>query len=172
MKLIFFLLSISAFTPGIAQQARVYYPDGNPYKGSSHTLEEINHDFDMQNRVYHFTPFAGKGDDITTVGFLLFTDSALWVQTHKKAMIDSAIAAFEINKFYSSHEFRIELDAFIAKGALDETFILNTLGEPDKKRTIRTKEGFFDRWFYSQLGVDLILEEQIVTHYIPSEKTP
>lgn len=172
MKMIFIILFLSVFVQIQAQQAHVYYPGGKQYQGSSHILEGINKEFDEKERVYHFTPFAGLGDEITTVGFLLFTDSALWIQTSRKFIIDSAIAAFDLHKFYKSAEFRIELDAFIAKGALDESFILNTLGEPVKKRTIRTKEGFFDRWFYPQLGVDLILEEKIVTHYIPSEKTP
>lgn len=169
MRLLFILSLIGCTLTSLAQQAHVYYPNGELYESSHHLLEQINKEFDVHNRVYHFTPFAGRGDDLTTVGFLLFTDSALWVQTSRKAMIDSAVAAFDLNRFYQSNEFRIELDAFIAKGVLDDVFITNTIGAPEKKRTIKTKDGEFERWYFPRLGVDLILEENIVTHRIPSE---
>ncbi|MEP2771940.1 MAG: hypothetical protein ABJH05_07310 [Fulvivirga sp.] len=153
----------------MAQKAHVYYPSGDLYQGNSHILEQINKEFDTHERVYHFTPFAGRGDDLTTVGFLLFTDSALWIQTSRKAVIDSAVAAFDLDKFYQSNEFRIELDAFIAKGVLDRRFVESTLGSPVKQRVIKTKDDEFDRWFYPHLGIDLILEKDVVTHYIPVE---
>ncbi len=170
MRLLVILTLLGAPMTSFAQQAHVYYPNGELYESSHHLLEQINKEFDIHQRVYHFTPFAGQGDDLTTVGFLLFTDSALWVQTSRKTIIDSAVAAFDLGRFYQSNEFRIELDAFIAKGVLNDVFIMNTIGAPEKKRTIKTKEGEFERWYFPRLGVDLILEESIVTHHIPSEK--
>ena len=162
-----FLIFNGAFC--FSQHVHVYYPDGKLYTGKTHILEEINKEFDAQERVYHFSPFAGKGDDITTVGFLLFTDSALWVQTNNKSVIDSAIASFDLEKFFNSNEFKIELDAFIAKQALEESFIQEALGQPEKKRAVKTKDGYFQRWYYPTYGIDLIIENNIVTHYLPHQ---
>lgn len=157
------LLAITSFA-----QPGIYYADGSTYKGNHHTLEGITHDLDSHGRVYHFSPFVANGDDVTTVGFLLFTDSALWVFTDNPEVIDSAINRFDLQKFYNSVEFRIELEAFIAEGHLTEQFILSTLGEPEKKRKFVSKEGVFYRWYYPTTGYDLIFQEGRVSHYLKS----
>jgi len=151
---------------GVAQNSNIYTPDGQQYDGDKHTLEHISIEMEPEGRVYHYSPFIAAGDDITTIGFMLFTDSALWVMTHKPHLIDSAISLFDKRQFFESPEFSIALNAFINKGVLTKEFIRQTLGEPTHKRNFITKTGNFDRWAYPQYNLDLILEQGVVTHYI------
>jgi len=166
MKRIVFCLLFFITLSSFGQKQFVYFPDGTAYKGSDNTLEAISNELESQNRVYHYKPFVAYGDEFTTVGFVLFTDSALWVMTKSPSQIDSAIRSFNKKKFFASQEFIIELEAFIAKGALDKSFVLATLGEPTRKRTFQSKQGMFDRWEYHPHAIDLILEGDLVTHYI------
>jgi len=165
MRLLFFIILLPSIA--LSQKAHLYYPDGEQYKGSHHSLEQISHDLEEKARVYHYSPFVASGDDITTVGFLLFTDSAMWVLTQNPTVIDSAINHFDLEKFFNSTEFQIELDAFIANESLTDSFILKTLGEPDSKRNFISKDGKFNRWEYKRLGLYLIFEDGIVTHKMP-----
>jgi len=165
---LFIITCLIPFT-GYAQQAHLYYPNGERYKGDHHSIEQISHDFEDKARVYHYSPFVAGGDEVTTVGFLLFTDSAMWVLTRNPAHIDSAINHFDLDKFYDSREFQIELDAFIANESLNEEFIIKTLGEPASKREFVGREGKFDRWEYKKLSLYLILEDGVVTHKMPIE---
>ena len=168
MKAIVTIVCLCTFTTVWGQNdPHVYFPDGTKYSGSHHALEQINEDLEEKGRVYHYTPFVNQGDEITTVGFVLFTDSALWVLTHNPALIDSAINHFDVEEFYNSPEFKIELDAFIGNGTLPDDFIMKTWGEPLKKRTFITKEGELHRWYYNNHGVDLIFKDGVVVHHLP-----
>lgn len=162
---IFFLLTVACV---YGQKTNIYLPNGEKYATDHRTLEQINKSFESRGRVHQFSPFAEQGDFKTTVGYHLFTDSALYVITENPSKIDEALKLFDLNAYTNTHNFKIELESFIEQKVLDRDYIQLTLGTPDHKSFYTTKLGQLERWRYSHLGIDLIVENDVVTHFMDS----
>ncbi|MEJ6748665.1 MAG: hypothetical protein QNK60_01900 [Flavobacteriales bacterium] len=96
----------------------------------------------------------------------MFTKHPIYVATTDVTKIQLAIASFNLEKFFDSYDFEMELETNITEGTLTDLFIIETLGHPDNKSKYYDKEVEFKNWTYSDLGVTLQFINGIVTSYI------
>ena len=146
-----------------------FYPDGKPYKGESNTIGQLKAEFEDQGRVYLFAPYTDQDDYLTSIAFKLFTDEPLWVLIEDSTQIPQAIKCFNLNEFFQSWKFDYELIHYIKEGTLSDIFIIQTLGQPDRKTKSFDENIQVDSWFYMDLGVTLKFRNGIVTGFIKIE---
>jgi len=103
------------------------------YQGNARSIGEIDKEVESNGRVYTFTPFMKEGDNLTTIGYKLFTDKPLWILTRRPERIDEALTKFSLSEFLTSYQFEITLGRHIKSKNLDDAFILETLGQPTKR---------------------------------------
>ena len=161
-KLLLILLCLPMIGFGQDKQI-IYYPDGKAYKGTGKTFNQLNSEFAESGPIYNYTPNI---EGFYTVGFKLFTKQPIYVATTDVTKIQSAIAGFNLERFFNSYDFEMELETHIDEGALTDLFIIETLGQPDNKSKYYDKEIEFKDWTYSDLGVTLQFINGIVTSYI------
>ncbi|MEO7990145.1 MAG: hypothetical protein ABI663_11420 [Chryseolinea sp.] len=145
-----------------------YYPDGKKYNGKAANMEQISKELEPQGRVLIVAPFTDDGDYLTTIGYKLFTNKPLWVLTQTPEKIKEAIEVFSIEEFFESYKFELELEKGIKARTLTDAFILETLGQPNKRTKYFDNSIEFQNWTYDIHNLELTLKKGIVTAYIRS----
>lgn len=163
------LLNVSAFYGRL--NSLMYYANGKKYTGAAKNIGELNKEFDKYDRIYVYNP-EGKEfiDNLTRVGFKLFTDNPFWVITKDSTNIQKAINSFDLKEYFnSSWRFQFDLENHIKEGTLTDLFILETLGAPNDKSKYFDGIITIENWQYSRFGVTLTLKNGIVVSYIKIE---
>ena len=158
ITLILITLSIEIYS----QELQFYYPDGKKYTGKAKSIGELNNELEERGRIYYHL-FESNGD-FTSVGFKLFTNKPIWVQTKDSTKIDSAILSFDLNKFFT-YDFERELESNVKEKTLTKDFILETLGQPDRKIKIGENISNIENWTYTALGVRLKFDSESLVSY-------
>src|ERR1700756_4849228 len=149
IRLIIILLLIVTCVESYAQKLQKYYPDGKKYMGKANTIGELNKELEEKGRVYYH----------------LFTNKPLWVETADSTKIDSAINSFNLKVFFESSEFERLLEQNVEKKTLTKNFIIETLGQPDKKTQFIENSINMENWTYTTLGVTLKLKAENIISY-------
>lgn len=167
IKVLIAVIFLSKLTFGQSLNSLMYYPDGKKYKGVAKTIGELNKQLEKHSRVYVYSPIAD--DNLTLVGYKLFTSEPLWILTDDTTKIKNALRSFELNEFLHSWKFEFELKSYIKKAVLNDLFILETLGQPDGKTKYYDKDVQFESWNYASLGLSLNFKKGIVSSYTKTE---
>lgn len=150
----------------LAQDGRTFYhPNGEVYQTSAKTIGELNQEIEEYGRVHVHIP-AALETDISIVSFKLFTSTPLWVLTDNPKNIDTAIASFNLNEYFSSYLFENDLQSFIEKGSLTDLYILNSLGAPNIRTAYFDKDVSLEDWNYSALGLTLTFSSGVLVSYV------
>lgn len=162
MKYLLVLLSlISACAFG---QGSYYYPDGKPIPKTIKfkNINELNKHFDPHGRVYVDVMPSEK---ITSIGYKLFTNNALWVLCEDTTGIRDAIANFDLEKFLSGYQAEMAIEKHIKTKTLTDIFILETLGPPSWRDKVADANLSKEAWGYDKLKLNLHFSGGIVTSY-------
>jgi hypothetical protein len=144
------------------QSLHFYYPDGTKYHGSAKTMGELNFELEKEGRVYYHL-FEYK-DEFTIVGFKLFTNIPLYIETTTPEIIDSAIKNFQISDYFK-YFIDINLNNSIEQKNLKSSYFNETLGKPNS-----IKDSIYDNqpvqlWNYRNIGLTTVFADSLLIAY-------
>ncbi|WP_299798540.1 hypothetical protein [uncultured Maribacter sp.] len=169
-KLITLLFTIFFLNFSFGQnKLKFYMGDGTEYSGTGKNINQLNNEVEEHGRVYTYDADLKDGNSMTMVGFKLFTNEPLWVLTDDKSSIQEGIDSYNIDDFLSSYQCEMEIEKFIEKGSLTDIFILETLGQPNKKSKYYDQDIQIDLWTYRDIGTTFSFRKGIVKSYTKTE---
>lgn len=164
MKTIIYVLILffSVTSLSLAQFRHMYYPDGTRYEGTSKSYNQLDSELVAGIPIHlYLTPNADG-----TVGFKMFTDTPVWVDTEHPEDIKELIASFDLSEYLHGWQFENDLRSCIQKRNLTDLYLLQSLGAPDRKVSMGSAEQALEEWYYRDLGAFLYLDQGIVTRYV------
>ena len=144
-----------------------YYPNGEKYVGKANTMKKICNETEKYGRIYNYMvpdKFAGVSD----IGFLLFTNEVKWVLAYDTTNYDNikkAARSFNLNEYFNSFKFEMDLEKYIERKNLSDIFILQTLGKPNDAVKRHNTNYSIELWTYNRLGLTLKFRDGIVIEY-------
>lgn len=145
---------------------KFYNTNGTPYKRDCKNISDINKDFDKHGRIKTYFAKCDSVDCGIAIGFKLFTKEPLWALIDNPDKIKKVIDSFWFNQYLQGWEFESDLEKFIKKGVLSDSYIIETLGAPDKRAKLFSNNISFETWKYIDLNIELTLKGGIVVGYI------
>lgn len=145
-----------------------YHQDGKwiMYKGNAHSLGEFWKDIGVYGRTYVTTPACNsgkKGNDCSLmIGYKFFTNQPQWAVTKDTTKIRKYTDDFNVDELMASLIFEFKLGLEIKKHAINDTFLLETLGLPDRKREdLLEAESEAEIWDYDRYKLAITLKKGV-----------
>ncbi len=159
------LLMITTST--LFAQSQIYFSNGKKYRGKAQTINQLNAEIAKGIPVY--THIAKVGDDLSTVGFKMFTDEPLWVITEHPQNIKQQIASFSLQEFFDSWKFESAIESCIKNRNLTDLYLLQTLGKPASRTRTSDGNNSIEQWTYANLGISFFLINGVTARYVKVE---
>jgi hypothetical protein len=155
-------ISLSQSDSTDKQSLHFYYPDGTKYQGSAKTMGELNLELEKEGRVYYHI-FEYK-DEFTVVGFKLFTNIPLYIETTTPEIIDSAIKNFQISEYFK-YLIDIHLNNSIEQKNLKSNYFIETLGKPNSIKDSIYGDQPAQLWNYRNIGLTTVFADSLLIAY-------
>lgn len=162
--LVFFLTPVC-----LSQAVEVYLPDGSKLLTNNKSFGKILKDYEPEGRTTLHIPNSEVKDAVDMVYFKFLTKKPLIIITKDPSRIKDDINSFDFIDYMTGFLVEMDIEKYVEKKVLTDTYLLKTLGLPDKKPKDVTGNRTFELWYYYKYNLVFKILNSYVIGYLRLE---